>query len=162
MKNRIACAVAVLLLLPAITLAGEWGINIHGLSYHPDKTDSEGNKLHGFNPGIGLNYAFRDSGHWVLLTEGGIFSNSSQKAAEYVSLSARLKLYRGLSIGPELGVIHSSSYNMGDPILAPLPVVSFRYHRLAVSAIYFPRYKNVNRNASISAFATIYPAGKHR
>ena len=158
--SRYALPAVLLICVATCAGAGDFGINVHGFTYHPDREDSLGNKLQGINPGIGWNLVLRETRRTILANEGGIYRNSSGKAAEYVSLGFRVKLFRGLSVGPAFGVFHSSTYNLGEPVFAVLPVISYRYGRVALSAVYFPRYEDINRNAALTFYGTFYLSRK--
>jgi hypothetical protein len=136
--------------------AGEWGLNLHGLSYHPDRRDSEGKKFNEINGGLGANYIFHNSHHTLAVTEAGFYVNSQSNLTEYASLSWRYKLGTRWSLGAGASFFYSPSYNHGDPFVAPFPVLAFRVKRLALQSIYFPKYKKANENSVFGLYATIY------
>jgi hypothetical protein len=139
-----------------------FGLNLYGLSYHPDRKDSEGNKLNGLNPGVGIQWIIRETRRGILDMNNGFYKDSRNNAAEYVSVGYKFKVIESLSFGPALFVYHSSEYNGGRPILAPLPVISFRYKQISWNALYAPRFKATNRNSVFAFYATVYFRGKEK
>ena len=140
--------------------AGEWGLNVHGLSYHPDRRDSAGNKFNEINGGLGANYIFHNSNHTLAVTEAGFYVNSQSHLTEYASVSWRYKLGTRWSLGAGASFFYSPTYNHGNPFVAPFPVLAFRVKRLALQTIYFPKYKKANENSVFGFYATIYFPGK--
>jgi len=144
-----------LLFLEIPAQAQEFGINFHGFSYHPDRTDSAGNHFRGFNPGIGARFVFRESARHVWLVEGGIYSNSSGNASKYAGGGYRFKLPAGFEVGPTLALYQSPDQNNSRTFLAPLLVLSYRYKKALFHIVPVPRYKDVNRNAVVGFYATV-------
>lgn len=135
--------------------ASEIGFNIYGFSYHPDETDSNGNRFHAFNPGIGLQFTFYESGKHRLLADGGIYRNSTGHHSEYISAGYRFLPGAGFQVGPIVALYHSPDQNSGKAFLAPLLLLGYRYKRVTFQVIPVPRYKDVNRNAAIAMYFTI-------
>jgi hypothetical protein len=149
---------SVLILLWGFTLpasAYEFGVNIHGLSYHPDRTDSNGRPFDAFNPGIGARFVFSETRRHIWLSEAGIYKNSSGHTSKYLGAGYRFKLPAGFEIGPSLAVYQSPDQNSGDALLAPLLVISWRYQRVLLHVVPVPRYKDVNRNAAVGLYMTL-------
>jgi len=128
---------------------------VYGLSYHPDLKDSEGNKLEGWNPGLGFSWNLRESSHLVWNLEGGLYRDSRKALAEYFSVSCKAKVIPAIRIGVALSLIHSDSYNQGHPILAPLPVITYWTKFVSVNFLYAPRYKDINKNSVFAIYATV-------
>ena len=147
----------VLALLFVVSSASgyEFGLNLHGFSYHPDETDSNGLKFKSFNPGVGGRFVLSESKRHVWLTEGGIYKNSSGHASKYVGAGYRFKLPVGFQIGPSIALYQSPDQNSGDAFFAPLLVLSYRYQRVLFHVVPVPRYKDVNRNAAIGFYFTV-------
>jgi hypothetical protein len=135
--------------------AYELGLNIHGLSYHPDRTDSSGERFHAFNPGFGARFVLSESRKHIWLVEGGIYSNSSGHTSKYLGVGYRLKLPARFEVGPTLALYQSPDQNSGKTFLAPLLVFSYRYKRILFHAVPVPRFKDVNRNAVVGFYATV-------
>jgi hypothetical protein len=135
--------------------AYELGVNVHGLSYHPDRADSNGRPFDSFNPGLGARFVVSESKRHLWLSEVGIYKNSSGHTSKYLGAGYRLKLPAGFIIGPSLAVYQSPDQNSGNAFLAPLLVLSWRYHRVLFHIVPVPRYKDVNRNAAVGLYMTV-------
>ena len=135
--------------------ASEFGINLYGFSYHPDKADSNGNHFHGWNPGLGAQYTFFQRDRHRLLLDGGIYRNSSAHHSEYVSAGYRFRPIWGFELGPVLALYHSPDQNNGKTFFAPLLVLAYRYKRITLQIVPVPKYKDVNRNASVGLYLTV-------
>lgn len=145
----------LLLLLPSLAAAYEFGINIHGFSYHPDRTDSTGMRFKEFNPGIGARLILSESKRNVWLLESGLYRNSSDDISKYAGGGYRFKLRGGFEIGPSVVIYQNPDQNSGKVFVAPLLVLSFRYKRVLFHAVPVPRYKDINRNAVIGLYGTV-------
>ncbi len=135
--------------------AYEFGINVHGLSYHPDRTNSEGERFREWNPGFGGRFIFSECRRHVWLAEAGLYSNSTGHVSKYVAGGYRFKLPAGFELGPSLALYQSPDQNSGKTFFAPLLVFSFRYKRMLFHVIPVPKYKEVNRNAAVGFYATV-------
>jgi len=153
--NRVLLATFLIGIAGTVS-ASEFGINIYGISYHPDREDSQGNEFHEINPGAGIQWILTETKRNVWFLDGGLYRNSSAHAAEYFSFGYRYKLYRGIQIGAALALYHSKDQNQDEPFLAPLLLLSYRFRRVSIHLIPLPRYKDVNRNAAIGLYATIF------
>jgi hypothetical protein len=148
----------VVFLLSATTVAFgiESGVNVYGFSYHPERTDSKGNRFQEWNPGLGYHATLRNTRHTILFTDTGIFVNSLSKATIFSSAGVELKIRSGISAGVYGAFIYSKAYNDGKPIVAPLPSLSYRYRQFRLNATYFPKYKQ-NDNAAFGFSFTWFP-----
>ena len=135
--------------------AYEFGLNLHGLSYHPDRADSNGRPFDSVNPGVGGRLVLSQSKRHTWLTEGGIYKNSSGHASKYLAAGYRLNLPAGFELGPALTLYQSPDQNSGKAVLAPLMVFSWRYKRVLFHVVPVPRYKEVNRNAAVGLYMTV-------
>ena len=142
------------LLIVSSAEASEFGINLYGFSYHPDKADSNGNHFHAWNPGIGAQYTFFHHDRHRFLFDGGIYRNSSAHHSEYISAGYRFRPAWGFELGPVLAFYHSPDQNSGKTFIAPLLVFAYRYKRLTLQVVPVPKYKDVNRNAAIGMYFT--------
>ncbi|PWT90403.1 MAG: hypothetical protein C5B54_07220 [Acidobacteria bacterium] len=153
-KNHFWFSVPFLLLFFAHAVsAAELGINIHGVSYHPNHS---GNELNDWNPGIGVHYLFYVHGRNSLAAEGGIFENSSKDPAGYAALTYRFRVWYGLQLGIGFTFLKSSSVNHGSAVVVPLPVIGYRYHSVSIQMLYAPRVRDKNRNSVYSVYGTYY------
>lgn len=153
--KKIGFLLLILFLLKVPAHAYEFGLNFHGFSYHPDRTNSEGERFHEWNPGIGARLILSESRRHVWLAEGGIYSNSTGHASKYAGGGYRFRLPAGFEAGPTLVLYQSPDQNSGKTFLAPLLVFSFRYKRTLFHVVPAPRYKDVNRNAVVGFYATV-------
>ena len=156
--SRVGIGIITFLLFAVIAAhvsAYELGLNIHGLSYHPDEQDSNGRPFDSINPGIGLRLVIHESGRHVWLSEGGLYKNSSGSTSKYFGGGYRFKLPANFEIGPSVVLYHSPDQNSGEAFLTPLIVLSWEYKRLQFHAVPVPRYKDVNRNAAVGFFITV-------
>lgn len=136
--------------------ADEIGINIYGLSYHPDRKDSSGRTFNEFNPGVGLNYIALEKSRGIFQLDAAIFKNSGGKATQYIGAGYRYKIGRGFSAGGEFVYFHSSTYNNGDGALGMIPLVAYRRNLFSFNFMYLPKYKNINRNSAFGLYGTIH------
>lgn len=144
----------VLLILVSMAHGYEFGINLHGVSYHPDEADSTGRRFNSFNPGMGARLVLKESAKHIWLTEGGIYKNSTGHASKYLGGGYRFKLPAGFQLGPSIILYQSPDQNSAKAFLAPLAVLSWRYRDLLLHVVPVPRYKDVNRNAAVGLYFT--------
>jgi hypothetical protein len=161
---KILSFTGLFLLCPGETLtAGEFGLNIYGLSFHLDRKDSSGKKFNEINPGLGMNYVFQNTSKHIVKMDAGLFKNSGSQLAEYVAMGYAYKLRNSLNVGGEVAFLHGKNYNNGRPSLGIVPMLSFRHETVSFNLLYLPRYKEVNRNSAFGLYATIHlPKNKNR
>lgn len=145
----------LILLFPSFCFAHEVGLNVHGFSYHPDRTDSTGRRFKEWNPGVGGRLVLSQSKRHAWLLEAGFYRNSSAAISKYAGGGYRLKLPAGFELGPSVALYHNPDQNDGRVFVAPLLVVSFRYRNFMFHAVPVPRYKDVNRNSVIGFYGTL-------
>lgn len=141
---------------PTMITAGEIGINVYGLSYHPNQKDSSGKTLNELNPGLGMNYIFYEKPRNIFQFDAGIFKNSGRETAKYIGAAYRYKFGRGFSGGAEFVYFHSATYNNGDPTFGVFPMASYRRNPFTFTLLYLPRYRNINRNTAFGLYGTIH------
>lgn len=132
---------ALLLLIAAFTAsAGEFRVNVYGVSYHPDRaaahragTDNQK------NPGLGLNYTF-SSGVFV---EAGFYKDSGSNTAKFTNLGYYYPVGMVL-VGGALTLFHSDTYNGGKVFIAPVPSAAIEFKRFRVHGIWFPKVSGFN------------------
>lgn len=156
MKPLVAslCLILVLVLAPARSEAVELGINIYGASYHPDRTDILGHPFNEYNPGLGLSLIVGDHAKTIAFVEGGMFIDSFEQEAKYISFGYQYKVLRFLRLGLNTGLYQTRSVNYGNPIIAPVPMVSLHLDFTTFNFIYFPSFAGINWYDSIGAYAT--------
>jgi hypothetical protein len=156
---KLLLAGLIIFLFVAFAEAGEYGINLYGFSYHPDRVDSRGRSFHEWNPGAGFHYLFRDTRRTILDSDLGVYSNSLGKLTVYGSAGYKFKIIGGLSAGAAAAVVYSPGYNDGTPFPALVPIVSYRYRKLAMNFLYIPEFKDLNRNDAIGFYFTFFLPG---
>jgi hypothetical protein len=153
---RKAIVIGLILLAFAPQLKGvELGLNLYGVCKHLNQRNMFYQpKLNESNPGLGLTMNFVHVEHAVVFMEGGFFEDSFKNTATYVSLGYKFPLCRYVLIGFHLAMYDSKSIN--GPVLAPIPIITIRYHALAIHAIYLPKYESINPYHIIGAYLTLY------
>jgi hypothetical protein len=133
----------------------ELGLNLYGVCKHLNPQHGfYGQKLNESNPGLGLTMNFVHVKHAVVLMEGGFFEDSFKNTATYASFGYKFPICRYVLIGFHLAIYDSKSIN--GPVLAPIPIITFRYRALAIHAIYLPKYESINPYHTIGAYMTLY------
>jgi hypothetical protein len=156
MKTGILC-LFILNSSAAFVLAGEWGINVHGFSYHPERRDEKGRKFNEVNPGLGVSYIFRTRPKSIWSMDAGCFDNSFRDAAAYAGVTWKYRFTSHLSAGVAGSLFYSHSYHNGRPFVAPFPVLTFREGPAAFNLIYFPKLTRFNPVAVFGVYASFYP-----
>jgi hypothetical protein len=151
-------AVALAALLVTGTAdAAELGINVFGLSYHPDRARAKASGYtNEFNPGLGLRYEItpRKSEH-VLMIEADVYRDSKRATAKAAGAAYQYRVSEHLRTGVALVVFHSNTYNDGKVFITPLPVVTVEMGPVALNATYSPRISGVNDVAGFGFYLTI-------
>jgi hypothetical protein len=137
--DRKTIVIGLILLAFAPQLEGvELGLNLYGVCKHLNQRQMLYQpKLNESNPGLGLTMNFVHVKHAIVFMEGGFFEDSFKNTATYVSVGYDSKSING-------------------PVLAPIPIITFRYHALAIHAIYLPKYESINPFHTIGAYLTLY------
>ena len=142
----------------APVLAGDWGINLYGLSYHWDRELARQNDLDNeFNPGLGIRYSM---GSWLkadAIIDAGAYYDSGRNTAIYAGAGLLWPLDKDkrFNLGAVLTAFHSDTYNQGDPFVAPLPLLSLRLDGVTLNLTHFPKIRNFNEVAATAMFITI-------
>lgn len=146
----------VLLAAPP-SLAGDWGVNVYGLSYHWDRDLAKQYDLDNeFNPGLGLRYQI---GSWLkadAILDAGVYRDSGRNTAVYAAAGLLWPLdeAKRFSLGAALTAFHSDTYNRGDPFIAPVPLFSVRLDGVTVNLTHFPKIRNFNEVDATALFFT--------
>ncbi len=137
--------------------AGDWGVNLYGLSYHWDRELAEQNDLDNeFNPGLGVRYRM---GAWLradAIIDAGAYRDSGRNTALYAGAGLLWPLDRNrrFNLGAVLTAFHSETYNNGDPFIAPVPLFSLRLDGVSVNLTHFPKIRNFNEIHATAVFLT--------
>ena len=148
---------AAALLAASAVEAGDWGVNVYGLSYHWDRERARNNDWDNeFNPGLGLRYKM---GNWLkadAIIDAGAYYDSGRNTAVYAAAGLLWPLDRDkrFNLGVALTAFHSDTYNRGDPFIAPIPLFSLRFDRVTVNLTHFPKVGNLNEIHTTAMFLT--------
>lgn len=152
----------MLLLVASLTAiaaqAGDWGINVYGLSYHWDRELAEQNDWDNeFNPGLGVRYGL---GTWLkadAILDAGAYYDSGRNTAVYAAagLLWPLDTTRRFKLGVALTAFHSDTYNQGDAFIAPVPLFSVRLENVTLNLTHFPKIGDLNEVHTTAMFLTV-------
>ncbi|MBT9569387.1 MAG: hypothetical protein IV085_13950 [Thiobacillus sp.] len=146
---------ALLTAMPA--RAGDWGVNVYGLSYHWDRDLAKQNDLDNeFNPGLGVRYQL---GSWLradAIIDAGVYRDSGRNTAVYAAAGLLWPLDKDkrFNLGAALTAFHSDTYNRGDAFIAPVPLLSIRLDGVTVNLTHFPKIRNFNEVDATALFFT--------
>lgn len=138
--------------------AGDWGVNVYGLSYHWDRDAAKRHKADNeFNPGLGVRYGL---GNWLkaeAFLDGGVYRDSGRNTAIYggAGLLWPLDDAKRFNLGAALVAFHSETYNKGDAFVAPVPLFALRFDKAIVNLTHFPAVEDYNRVSTTAMFVTI-------
>lgn len=124
---------ALLIFMSCNAIAGV-GLNVYGLSYHPDREQVARQHLNEVNPGLALRYEWRND----VFAEAGGFRDSYGGRATFADIGYQWRLGHW-RLGGALAVAQASIYNEGKAFIAPLPIVSFDVGAASINGTYFPR-----------------------
>ena len=148
---------AAALLLPTAAQAGDWGVNLHGASYHFQRerarvlgVDNE------INPGLGLRYRVQESERLQLIFDAGAYHDSGRNTALVAGAGALWHATERLRLGGALALLHSDTYNRGNPALAPLPLAAYELRRVSLNATYLPKVTRINDVATLGFWLTFW------
>ena len=152
---------ALMICASGIGHANSFGVNLYGLSYHMNNRRGAGwlepgTHFNEFNKGIGLRATFgTDSAATTLFVEGGTFRDSFRNQAKYLSLGFQVRLIYQLRMGINAAVYTTRSIHAGNPIFAPIPIMSYSVSIVTLNAVYLPKYKSYNPWNTLGAYLTI-------
>ncbi len=144
---------------PAVSSAGELGVNLYGLSYHLDRRDVTGYRFNERNPGIGATFTIHEKQRSRYYVEAGIMEDSYRRAAKYVTFGYGYRIVKGLSIGVLCGVYDSRSV-AESAVLVAAPKVSYRYRDVEMHLVHLPEFPGINPYPSFALYATLYVWGQ--
>ncbi len=84
--------------------------------------------------------------------EAGLYYDSGERWAKTADVTYQYELFNGLRAGIGLFFLHTRTYNRGDPVLAPLPVVSYDFGPAELNIVYAPRWGQLNDINTLGAF----------
>lgn len=138
-------------------MRGSLGVNLYGLSYHFERERAEELGLDNeVNPGLGLRYRIPRQGFdWFL--DAGAYRDSARNTAVLAGAGAFWKPTERLRLGGALALIHSDTYNGGDPFIAPIPIAAYEWSALTLNLAYFPKVSGVNDVNTLAFWLTLWP-----
>jgi hypothetical protein len=144
------------LLGAAAAAHAELGINIYGLSYHFERDKAEELGLtNEVNPGLGVRWRKPWRERLDLFTDAGFYRDSARNTATFIGSGGLWHASQGVRLGLALVLLHSDTYNHGDPFIAPAPIVAYEWRRAGVSMVYFPKFGDVNQTNQVGFWLTI-------
>ena len=78
-----------------------------------------------FNAGLGLNYTVREDERGIQFVEAGFYRDSGSQLAKLAGMGYQYKVGSRWRLGGALVAVQSSTYNHGDPFIAPLPILTY-------------------------------------
>ena len=149
---------ALLVLVPGLALAGDFGVNVYGLSYHFER--SEARRL-GFdnelNPGLGVRYRAPVNASFDWFADVGAYRDSGRNTALLAGPGVFWKPTGGLRLGGAVVFFNSDSYNRGKAFIAPVPVAAYEWRQVTLNVTYFPKVSNFNEINTLGFWLTFWP-----
>ncbi|MDH5559792.1 MAG: hypothetical protein OEY59_02955 [Deltaproteobacteria bacterium] len=150
---RILILILLLILVMApLARAGEWGVNLYGLSYHETRTytDSSGNRRHWneTNFGLGLNQVFFRYKGGSLFHEEATYIDSKRRSQFYFMVGVKYEFLKNIELGTAAG--RMATYNREVDVVGVLMVLSYHYR----SVIFHLAAPPINRQA-VALYMTI-------
>jgi hypothetical protein len=122
-----------------------WAVNVYGLSYHVERGRArEIDADNELNPGVGIRKGLWNDGNHRVYVEGGIYYDSGRRWAKTADITYQYQLLKNLRAGAGVFFFYTPTYNRGDPVLAPLPVVSYDFGPVELNVAYAPKWRNLN------------------
>lgn len=159
--SMLALAVAAVLCTPpAWAQAGEFGVNVYGLSYHLDRARAHELRVDNeLNIGLGVRYRMPRSERFDWIFDAGAYRDSGRKTALVAGAGALWKPTERLRLGAALALFDSDTYNRGRTFIAPLPVAAYELGPLTLNFVYLPKFRDVNPVSTLGFWATIWLRG---
>ena len=152
MKARRALFLFLLLGAPVSTSAGEWAVNVYGLSYHRDRerarelgVDNE------VNPGLAARYEWSSG----LFAEAGAYRDSGRNTAKFAGAGYQWRLGTSWRAGGGLALFQSETYNEGSAFIAAVPIVSYDFGPVMLNAVFFPKVSDFNEVGAFGFYLTV-------
>ena len=135
--------------------ADGWALNVYGFSYHFERdlarridADNE------FNPGLGVRKGLWKSGNHRVHAEAGMYYDSGRRWAKTADVTYQYRPVGNLWVGAGLFFFHTRTYNGGDPVLVPLPVVAYDFGPVELNVAYAPKWGELNSINTLGAYFT--------
>jgi hypothetical protein len=157
---RFSRAVLCLCLIVAASgvRAGEFGLDLYGLSYHFEHDRAKqlglGNQV---NPGLGVRYLIGENEKFRWFADAGFYRDSSRDVAKLAGAAIQWKATESLGLGGALIVFNSKSYNQGRTFVAPLPILSYELKWATLNLFYSPKVRELNDINTLGFWVTLWP-----
>ena len=149
--------VLFLLAMPLEGMAGDWGVNLYGASYHFERSRAKSLGLDNeVNPGLGIRYRAPISERADWFFDAGLYRDSGRNTALIAGPGAFWKATDGLRLGGALAFFNSDSYNGGRAFVAPVPVAAYDWRRVTLNVTYFPRISSFNEINTLGFWLTFW------
>ena len=141
---------------PALAHAGDFGINVYGLSYHFDR--GKARELHddnGFNYGLGARYRLPGEGvDWFF--DAGALHDSGRNTAVVAGGGGYWHATERVRLGAALAFLHSRTYNGGQAFVTPLPLAAYEWRSATLNMVYSPKVREINRLNTLGLWLTVW------
>lgn len=134
--------------------AAQSGINVFGLSYHPDRQTEDGFNFREFNPGIGLR-------HWVQVSEwrqttldAGLYLDSGGYLLIYGAAVFQFRVWKPLYVSTAIGLLKTDNLNNGKPFIAAIPGLMLNFESFQLNMMYIPAVE-MNPYTAFGFYGTI-------
>lgn len=158
----LAASLGLAIVGPSPAPAATFGIDLYGLSRHFARHSEEGERFNEVNAGLGVNCVLLRTRTQSAFADLSIYRDSFRQANRYVSIAWTHRVVGDLQAGAMLAVASTRSANLGEPFMAPVPMLSYRTDRAAIQLLYLPPSSELSIYPSVAMFATGYPFGAAR
>jgi hypothetical protein len=145
------------LALCASAARADLGINLYGASYHFDRDKaSELGLTNEFNPGLGVRWRQAHSETLDLFLDAGFYEDSARNTAKLAGGGALWHATERVRLGGGLVLLQSETYNGGTAFIAPAPMAAYEWRRITFNAVYFPKFRDINRTNQLGFWLTLW------
>jgi hypothetical protein len=138
--------------------AGDFGVNVYGLSYHFERGRAKEHNLgNEFNPGLGGRYRATLNRSFDWFADAGVYHDSGRNTAVVAGSGLFWKASEGLRLGGGLTFFQSKSYNEGRAFVAPLPIIAYEWRAVTFNVAYVPRIRHVSAVNVLDFWLTFFP-----
>ena len=146
-----------LVLMPYPAMAGDWGIDVYGTSYHVEQARAKERHVDNqFNPGLGLRYRTARTENLDWIFDLGGYHDSGRHTAAFAGAGAAWHATDRLRLGGALAAFQSRTYNGGRVAIAPVPVAALEWQAVSLNVVYFPRLGRFNDINTFGFWITIW------
>lgn len=145
-------------LVPCLAFAGDFGVNVYGLSYHFERARAKERNLDNeFNPGLGARYRATLDQSFDGFVDIGVYRDSGRNTAVVAGPGVFWKATEGLRLGGALAFFHSKTYNEGRAFVAPLPLAAYEWRAVTFNVAYAPRISSISAVNVLEFWFTFFP-----